>query len=53
MVLGQDRIMKTKWRVRNEEKTSVSPLKKSGVGQTIQTFFSDFFPTPSNPTVKK
>jgi len=53
MVLGQDRIMKTKWRVRNEEKTSVTPLKKSGVGQTIQTFFSDFFPTPSNPTVKK
>ena len=53
MVLGQDRIMKAKWRVQNEGKASVKPLKKSGVGQTIQTFFTDFFPASPNPTVKK
>jgi small-conductance mechanosensitive channel/CRP-like cAMP-binding protein len=53
MVLGQDRIMKTKWRVNNETKTSLAPLKKSGVGQSIQTFFSDFFPAEPNTTTKK
>jgi hypothetical protein len=53
MVLGQDKIMKTKWRVHNEGKTSMVPVKKSGVGQTIQTFFSDFFPTTTNPSTKK
>jgi small-conductance mechanosensitive channel len=51
MVLGQDRIMKTKWKIQQQDAKSAIPQKKSGVGNTIQTFFTDFFPS-SNPSVK-
>ncbi|MDG0965326.1 MAG: mechanosensitive ion channel family protein [Opitutales bacterium] len=44
MVLGQDRIMKTKWRIQKEEARATLPQKKTGVGRTIQTFFTDFLP---------
>lgn len=51
MVLGQDRIMKTKWKIQKEEALSLSRAKKIGVGRTIQTFFTDFFPS-SHPPAK-
>ncbi len=53
MVLGQDKIIKTKWRIQKEGESLPETSQKSGMGQTIQTFFSDFFPNPSNTASKK
>jgi small-conductance mechanosensitive channel/CRP-like cAMP-binding protein len=56
MVLGQDRIMKTKWKLKQQEAHASSLRKKTGVGHTIQTFFTDFFPSStssSKPVSKK
>ena len=50
MVLWQDRIMKTKWKIKQQEAHASSPQKKTGVGHTIQTFFTDFFPLSPPPT---
>jgi CRP-like cAMP-binding protein len=49
MILGQDRIMKTKWKIQKEEAQSITRSKKIGVGRTIQTFFTDFFPSTHPP----
>ena len=50
MVLGQDRIMKTKWKLKQQEAHPTTPQKKTGVGRTIQTFFTDFFPSSNSST---
>lgn len=50
MVLGQDRIMKTKWKLKEQEAHATTPQKKTGVGRTIQTFFTDFFPSSNLST---
>ena len=50
MVLGQDRIMKTKWKIKEQEAHATTPQKKTGVGRTIQTFFTDFFPASNSAT---
>ena len=52
MLLGQDRIMKAKWRVKQQEEISKKIPKKRRVTQTIQTFFTDLFPTSQNPVTK-
>jgi CRP-like cAMP-binding protein len=46
MVLGQDRIMKTKRRLQREESKAVAQKKRSRVSGAIQTFFTDLFPSP-------
>lgn len=46
MVLGQDRIMKTKRRLQRDESKAVAQKKRSRVSGAIQTFFTDLFPSP-------
>jgi CRP-like cAMP-binding protein len=49
MVLGQERIIKTKWKMQKKPKKAVPVKKKNRVGKTIQTFFTDLFPQSNLP----
>ena len=50
MVLGQERIIKTKWKMQKKPKKAVPVKKKNRVGKTIQTFFTDLFPQSNLPS---
>ena len=52
MFLGQQRIINTKWRMQKKDPKSKPVRSKKGVGKTLQTFFSDLFPSP-NPSGNK
>jgi small-conductance mechanosensitive channel len=52
MVLGQQRIINTKWKMKRREIQPVTPPMKKGMGKTLQTFFSDLFPS-ANPSAEK
>jgi hypothetical protein len=52
MVLGQQRIINTKWKMKKREIQPVTPPMKKGMGKTLQTFFSDLFPS-TNPSAEK
>ena len=47
MFLGQQRIINTKWRMQKKDTKAPPTEPKKGMGKTLQTFFSDLFPSPS------
>jgi len=52
MVLGQQRVISTKQKMQKRETIPSVPPSKKGMGKTLQTFFSDLFPSP-NPSSEK